>query len=79
MAELPCAWIYRGGHTLRWGRGDHEITVHGGDQRARHDNAHLLDTVHIDHDWRDHSDVSMQADKWLRRKGIRIAGRGTVA
>jgi hypothetical protein len=70
---LPMAWhverispneVY----TFRWGRGAGYFTVHRGDIGASPYNDHLIETVHIGHDWTDEDDVAAQARSWLRQR-----------
>ncbi|MGP4018545.1 hypothetical protein [Saccharopolyspora sp. 5N708] len=67
MARLPCAWLYLGGHTFRWGRGDQYMDVLAGDVDATHEDDHRVGRIEVRQEgWSDISDLATQARKWLR-------------
>ncbi|MGW0895336.1 hypothetical protein [Saccharopolyspora sp. NPDC002578] len=66
--RLPCAWHYHPERniTLRWARPDGHFTIHAGDQRGKHDNHTLLDTVRVAPPWQDDHDVAHKAQAWAK-------------
>lgn len=71
--DLPMAWHFmqvsaNESYTIRWGRGVGFLTVHAGDQRAKHTDDGLVATVRNVGDWRGDEDVAAQAKKWLRSR-----------
>ncbi|GAB3299111.1 hypothetical protein [Parasphingorhabdus pacifica] len=78
---LPMAWHFvrvsqAESYTFRWGRGAGFLTVHTGDQRAKHTDDGLVATVRGVGDWRGREDLAAQAARWLRSANAgRAAGR----
>ncbi|MBB5155006.1 hypothetical protein BJ970_002540 [Saccharopolyspora phatthalungensis] len=66
MAKLPCIWLYLGGCTFRWGRGDLTIDVLLGDTGAVHENDHRIAAIPVDHEWTDVRDLDQRARAWLK-------------
>ncbi|WP_243793826.1 hypothetical protein [Saccharopolyspora gloriosae] len=66
---LPCAWHYHAERnlTLRWARPDGHFTIHAGDQRGKHSNHTLLDTVRVSPPWQDDHDVARKAHDWATK------------
>ncbi|SDY88775.1 hypothetical protein SAMN05216215_103816 [Saccharopolyspora shandongensis] len=65
MAKLPCQWLYLGGFTFRWGRGDSAIDVLRGDTGPVHENHQLVVSIPVDHSWDDIRDLDQKARAWL--------------
>ena len=81
VRHLPMAWHHvrvspGESYTFRWGRGAGFLTVHVGDQRAKHTDDGLVATVRGVGDWRGEEDVVAQARKWLRvRASVKTSER----
>ncbi|GHE84281.1 MULTISPECIES: hypothetical protein [Actinomycetes] len=74
---LPTAWLHLDGYTVRWGRGDHVVTVHRGHHVASYFNKHLVDVFTVGKDWEDDSDILRVARAWLDRQRHQARGRST--
>lgn len=73
VAKIPCQWLYLGGFTFRWGRGDPAIDVLRGDPGPVHEDDLRIASIPVEHSWADVRDLDKQARAWLRATAARRA------
>lgn len=74
MARIPCQWLFLGGFTFRWGRGDPAIDVLRGDTGPVHGNGRRVAVIPVDQSWKDVQDLQQRARAWLRATAAKRAG-----
>ncbi|TDD83262.1 hypothetical protein E1202_25810 [Saccharopolyspora karakumensis] len=74
MARIPCQWLFLGGFTFLWGRGDPAIDVLRGDTGRVHGNGRRVAVIPVDQSRKDVQGLQQRARAWLRVTAARRAG-----